>query len=721
MLAALPIVAAQLAILALIGWAALAPLPQRQRELLLPAAPVLGAALCAVVLSSTAYLMSARAGLLVVVALSAVLLAAGTAMGRRPWRTPARSLWIAGAVLALSCIGASVALLPAELSGGRPAAPGFGSHDIYFYTAESTWLRDHSITEGPDAGAAPGEGAPPAYGPLRAALDAPLRIGQPMVHAALDGALDTLAVETITPLISLWVLLVGQAAFVAARLVTGSVRISLVACVAVNSSAILLSQALGQNVDGVLGTALALLTIGTALAAMARRLSPWPAALALAGLAGVYTEYGLFVGPTVLGALALAHWRDWRSRLTALAATGALAIAIAPMIWWRALGALRLDRASGGADWASPFFSDGALAALARFVGTASWRDQPGLGWFMWLVAVALGAGAVLAVLLGPYRGAWAGALLVIAPYIAVQTADRVGYLQMRSIQLAGPIVLFIAVLGIGAAVSRWRSAGQGRHRRWIVEAVTIPALIAFAAVNLHSAAATIEPGFPRHRSFDDDYLEAARWVAEHGGHEGRDVTVLSGEVISQTWLAYALRDLDLVAYAALRTDYLNKTAYADGLDDRYLLIAPGALWDGEDGAVVKSNEKFTLVDREGHDLVAAVPFDQQRWPQIVDASGETVAPDLARVLVVTGTEGPRRVNLRLVIDRAAAGRIGVTGDIATPVRARVSDPELHRFTDVTVHLAGAGSAGLTLDLWADGLPSTETITLAGVTLAHSH
>ncbi len=208
----------------------------------------------------------------------------------------------------------------------------------------------------------------PADNPMRAALALPLRIGQSMAQAALMVATGGEPVNSVMVLTALWALLVAPAAFVAARL--PRVRRALAAAVAVVSatSAILVQQAYQQNVDALLGVGLALLTVASCVAAAERRVPVPFAALVLAGLVAVYTEYALFVAPAVLGAV-LQRRRHRGTAVRRSLAVLALAVLVAPTAWVRAVGVLAIDRAADAA--ASPLIRDGWYLAVSRLVGAA--------------------------------------------------------------------------------------------------------------------------------------------------------------------------------------------------------------------------------------------------------------------------------------------------------------------------------------------------------------
>lgn len=711
-----------LAVLTVLGLAVLAPLRATRREALLPAAPVLGAALLAVVMSTTSWLLPAPGGLAATAAAAVGLVVLALRRGQRPWRFSRRALVTAGLVLAVGLTGAAVALVPnAWVGDGRAMSPN-GSHDIYYYVAESTWLLDHPITPAPELGPVPGDGdAAPADNPMRAALAIPLRIGQPMVQAALMAATGQRPVDAVMVLTALWVLLVAPGAFVAARLVRLRPAPALAVAAVSATSALVVQQVYQQNVDALLGVSLALLTLAGCVAAVERRVPIPMAALWLAGLVAVYTEYSLFVAPAVAVAV-LARRRLGRTVLGRAAAILGLAVALAPTAWIRGAGVLGVDRAADAET--SPLFSDGWYLAVSRFVGAAPLTGSSPSRAAVVMVAF-LTVGWALAVLLHRHRTLWLTVLVVGLGFLASVTIDGRGYTQLRSASLLQPLLLLTSGAGWAALLALLRArrpgaAAPGVHvARARIAAVGPPAALALVAVvvvavNLRAAPAGLDRPFATSRHVDEAYDEVTTWVQANGGPDGRDVTALVPDLFAQVWAAGALRGEPLVAYPALRPDYLGLTSYWAGEVDRFLLIGPGAHLAAPDEAVVARNSRFRLVDLDAGAVLAATPTGLPDWAPGASADGAMVGPDLGTVLVFRSAAATSTPSLELA-SAGASGRVAVLVTvIETGATSRATlDAD---GTPVRIDLGSLRSATVTVDLAADAASSSATFVLIGVT-----
>jgi len=710
--------AVALVVLCVLGLAVLAPMRAGRRDALLPAAPVLGAALLAVVMSTTSWVVPARGGLLVAVLVAAGLVALAVRHGRRPWRFSRRAVVTAALVLVVGAVGAAVALVPTTWVGDGRAMSANSSHDIYYYVAESTWLLEHPIAPGPQLGLVPGDGnATPADNPMRATLAIPLRIGQPMVQAALMVATGQRAVDSVMVLTALWVLLVAPAAFVAARLLRVRPAPAFAVAVVSATSALLLQQAYQQNVDALLGVSVALLTLATCVTATERRVPVPLAALVLVALVAVYTEYAVFVAPAVLAGVLLRR-RHRCAAIRRAAAVLALAVALAPTAWARGAGVLAVDRAAEAA--ASPLYSDGRYLAVSRFVGTA---PLTGTGTNPGLMTAALAGllvlGWVLAVLVDRYRGLWLTLLVVGLGYLAFVTVEGRGYTQLRSASLLLPLLLlasgsgWAALLRVLGSRTRARGGPVGRTRSVVAVGLVASAAV-FAVVNLRSAPAGLDRGYVTSRHVDVTFDDIGEWVAEHGGPDGEAVTALVPDIFAQMWAAEALRDTPLVAYPALRPDYLGLTSYWAGESDRFLLVGPGAhVWAGT-GAVVEQNDRFQLVDLWAGPAVAVTPMDLPAWWPAAAGDGAMTGPDLGTVLVLRSSTATSTPTLELSVP----GRTGPVDVLLTVVETGTTTRAVldSDGTAVPVDLDGLTRATITVDLAADGVASSETFALIGVT-----
>ena len=267
-------------LLTVLGLAVLAPLRRTgSRQVWLPAAPLLGAALTAVVLSATSWVLPVRWGVLVVigVAIGAVVLA--VVRKSRFWVFSRGNIVVAVACWLIGGVAAMVALIPNLMVGDARVISANSSHDAFYYAAESSWLRDYAMLPGPGIESTPAlSDLVPTYGPgsrvlLPSAADGPADGG-----SAITVVLGRDELSTTMPIIALWVMLVSGAAFVAGRLLRLRIAAASDSRSPLCRPALLINQAYSQNADSLLGISFAVCTVGAVIAAAQGRSPRWPAA-----------------------------------------------------------------------------------------------------------------------------------------------------------------------------------------------------------------------------------------------------------------------------------------------------------------------------------------------------------------------------------------------------------------------------------------------------------
>jgi hypothetical protein len=628
--------------------------------------------------------------------LAAALVAVGAYRGRRPWEF-SRGAWLASAATAgIGAVGATAALIPSSWVGDANIVMPNGSHDAFYYVTEATWLTQHPINPVPDAGLLPGGGnATPAFTSMRISLQLPLRIGQPLVHAALGSVLRIDELHSTMPTIALWVALVSAAAFVSGRLLRMSVTTSLAFALVASSSAVFLQQAYQQNMDALLGVSLALLAGAACLAAIATRSPMWPASVVLTGLVGVYTEYAIYIVPMVLGALLLRR-RGYRRAAVRAATILAVAVLLSPTTWRRGIGALLVDRS--GDALSSPFFSDGWYGAIGRVVGTVAISGPVLMSRATLVFAALVVAGCLFSVVFDRHRLSWALLLGVGFGYVIYLASQGRGYTQFRAVTLFTPLVLLATFVG-------WSGAVKAVSRRLpprtpLIRVGTVAGGLAMLAVlglwpvlNVKSAVRVLDRGLAEHRHVTPDFDEAAQWVRTLGGRDGADVTVLVPDLFAQLWTTYELRDDRLVSYVSLRPDYSGFTRYWAGESDRYLLVGPGAAEDAASQTVVRSNSTFKLLDTQAGPVTVVSPVDLATWIPRADAAGVMTGPSTARFQLLRSRVAPSRAGLTFASPGAVA---------AVPITVLVEETG-QKFPG----LAGPGSTPVVVDL-----PPGQVVTL---------
>lgn len=723
MLEVVLLVAVAWALLALAGVAVLAAVPPTARAALLPAAPLVGAAFLVVGLHATGIVLPVRWGLVVLAVVAVALVAVGSRRGcLRPFADRASLGWTAAAV-AVGAPLAGIAAAPSlALGDGRVVSPA-GSHDAFWYVSVSRWLQSHSILDVPDIPAAPAAAADGvlADGPTVSSLTAPLRVGQELVQAALNTVTGTAPTDTFSPWIAAWVLLVPGGCLAAAVLMGLSRWVGLAAGVLIAGSAVLVQQVYSQNAASVLGIALVLPVLGCVVAALDRR-PPVPlllAALMLSGVVGTYTEYAPFLAPALAGAVLLRRQGLGRTVARAAALLG-LAIAIAPLVWWRALGTILGVRGGAADAWPSPFLARPQIV-INRLVGAGPLSG----GFDLSLIALALGAlvfvGMVLAVVLGPQRGMWLGLLAVGLAFLAYLSVQRLGYTHRRAVEIAVPLALFMCAAGWAALVDRLRGRHPASADRPVgrlapalpmaVTAALLACLVVWTGVNVRSSLASDDDVDLAGRHVDEAYAEAQGWVEEIGD-DGEAVSVLVPDFFEQHWIAMALADEKAVEYPAVRADYFRTESFWSGGADRFWLVGDGVQVDADEGVVVETNARFRLLDLEQGEAVVAAPYRLGSWyPLVLPDSDTATIADGAGILVLrspggdgdvslavrAGPDTPLLVRLEPETAPTELEPVQVTG--ATDVQVTLPAGDSPVILDVDTALPGGGTAPMSIEL----------------------
>lgn len=727
------LVAVAWALLAVLGACLLSAVRPALRNALLPGAPLVGVAFLVAGLHTTGLVLPARWGVAVLVVVALATLVVGLRrVARRvpPDRTSV--LWTVAAV-AVAVPFTLVALAPSLLLRDSGVVSPTSSNDAVWYVSVSQWLQDHSILDVPVIGFAPGAGVPagesaavPGDGPAISALTLPLRVGQELVQAALNTLIGTSALDTFSPWLAAWVLLLPGGCVAAAAVLGVARGAGLAAGVVMAGSAVLVQQVYHQNAGSVLGIALAPLVVAVVIASLdrQRRVPLLLSGLLLAGLVGTYTEYAPFVAPAIAGAVFLRRG-DVRTAIARAAMIVGIAVAVAPLAWLRAAQTLIGVRGGAADAWPSPFL-DRPTVMVNRLTGTGpvSGGFEPSIVGF--LLAAVVVVGAVLAVVLGPHRGAWIGFIGIGAPFVLWLSLEGLGYTQRRAVELALPLSLFVAVLGWATLVARLRvSVPEWAARRnavpdrvraalptGLVLLAVLPILV-WSGVNVRSSLAAFAEADLAARHVDHSFTEAQEWVGELGGREGSDVSVLVPGFFDQQWLGIALADEERVEYPTLRADYFRAVSFWSGGRDRYWLVGNGVQVDADPQVVVRANARFRLLDLDRGEAAVVAPYLLTGWNTTVQPGGTATTVGDAQVLVLR-TPGEESVVLTLRSPSAVPLDVEITAPGLPPLRAENVSAAPASFE---VPLP-PGDVPVVLNLHVLGMPAPESrpwIEMAGV------
>lgn len=620
------IIACAWVMLTSVGWVVLGPLERRMRDGLLPTAPLVGVVSLVVVLHTTSLVLSVRAGVWVVGATLLVIVVVATRRDRTWWRPDRRAL--AALVLTAAC-GAAPAvwlLAPSVATGDSGVIQPSLNNDAFYYVSLADWLQDHPSTQRPETGPTPETSTfPPSFGPAQTQLETGLRIGQELVHAALATALGADTERAWYPLTALWVLLLPASGIAAARYLRLSTFVGLALGTTTAVSALVVFQFAQQNSDSLLGTALVFPAVGATMAAVSRRHpygSRWLAALLLTGLVGAYPEFMPLVAPAlVVAVLARARADIPRAVRSAVALLG-LGLAMGLPVWVRAATSLLFLGGIESDQFPTAFTGEPVAVLLGRFLGVMSFEDGSAPVVLLAICAAFVATGVAAALVLSSRRWVF-GSLLAVGLFLAiymVTVRDR-PYTQQRVLQFLLPLVLLVVAVGWDRLWRRARDRdrdgtgppdGRARRAAAIVAVLGTVGAVAMVGANARVNQAMDLASKAEHRHVGPEFAQAARWVRRLAGADGSQAMVLVGDFFAQLWISDALRDTPKVSYPTLYRSYQRISSYWDGDPRRWLLVDRSALTVTAPGVIVRSNDRFMLLDLSLGPAVVAVPADEK-------------------------------------------------------------------------------------------------------------
>jgi hypothetical protein len=258
--------------------------------------------------------------------------------------------------------------------------------------------------------------------------------------------------------------------------------------------------------------------------------------------------------------------------------------------------------------------------------------------------------GCIFALLFSRNRGVWIGLLLVGVGYIVDLTLGQKGYTQFRTVILMAPLVMVTATAGYDGwlnylARRRWMGV------RVVSRVALVLVLVSWILVNVRTVRDQVDPAFAASRHIGHEYQDAAQWVTDFGGPEGQDVTVLVPDFVQNIALNLVLRDFDQVSYPMENANYLHVGKFWDEGNDPYLLVGAGTQFDVDRSAIVRSNDKFTLIDRRVPGGTVIAPMDLTGWNWFVQPDGSFQGGYGSQLLVIQSDQ-----TSSAVVELAATG-----------------------------------------------------------------
>jgi hypothetical protein len=616
------------------------------RRLLVPAAPLVGAAYLVVALHLTGIFLPAGIGVWIAFAFAVLALVVRFFFDRGALTDWFSAIPDAIRVAAIGLLGAAMALTPSFLANSPLVMQATQANDAFYYVTVSQWVAGHSVTTLPSLGLSPLTGLDsPAFGPAYESIHYSLRVGQELVQAGLSTLTSIPLVAGFTPWLGVWVFLIAGGAWVlgAAFGLPRLGRLALGALLAVSFS--VQGQVLQQNADSLLGVAFLPLAIGLVVMAVRPqgdhpRVPLWLPALTLAALTGTYTEYLPLLGVTLASIVLIGPLSGLRLSVLRAAGLVGLSLAFGPLIWWRAVKGLLFAgslAAQGNTAGIAPIelakrFARPVLAYLRVTWPSVSSLVVVGLVIFLVLSAIALVA-AFFNRRTRPFAigGVVLSALVVL--YIGSRGSE---YIFRRATDLLMPLLIFGVVLGAGVIVAELRGNRSGvRAGRAVPLGVAAIAIVGVLAPSYLSLRLVIQERADD-RIVSAEVGEAADWISKVGGNDGEKVTAAVATLYDQLWLSAALVNEPDVSFVNMRGDLGYRgnqklLSYWDGELDPFILVGPGAYALAGDEAIVRQNGLFELLDLSRGPVTVAVPVALDpsppmtglgRWSWIVDKDG---------------------------------------------------------------------------------------------------
>lgn len=643
MLMTLALVGAQFLLLSVIGLAVLAPLTPDLRDKLLPAAPVFGAVLIAVVANWTCRWLSIRQSLPIIGAVAVLLLVYGFVGRRRPLRIPGAG-WGGVALAVVACVGGfTLASLPVAHVGDTDAvAPSYVVDEFYF-GGVSTYLVDHPLLPGPTMTDSWVGNDPPATAPAADTVHNRLRFGQSAVAAALSVLVLHSPYTTVSSIGLLWLLLLAVSALVVASLLGASRGASCAAAAVVTSSFYVVSQSLEGKNDGLLGVSLGLLAFALSVKLLEDSRYSWPLLLVGAGLAATYSEYFILLVPALVALALLGRPASLLHRLNLIGGCWAASAFLVPWAWvWMVQSFKITTRTTNGPN---PFVGRSGWELVRVYLGVGSVRGADvGLLTAVSvavLVAICVGWGTVL--LWHQARAAFAGLLVAFAGLQWYAIAAGSGNIQYRAMQLALPALLVFAVLGWELVVTRVRDNADGFSRVLArVRLVPVTAVViglAFMGTNLLTVGRTTSFERAANQHVPARFMNQTIDLVKRVGAD--EVSVVAPVLTDVAAFSMALDSYPEVEYPTVPPSevYVGNVPHWSRGNDPYYVVGPGATVLG-DATMLEHDGGYAIVQLGRSGMIIA-PF-QAGWARTTWMRGFPCAHAGVQLVILRGGTAPQ-------------------------------------------------------------------------------
>jgi len=702
--ATLLMVGAHVVLLAVLGVAVLAPLRSEARRRLLPAAPVFGAVLIAVVTNWTSRWLSVTQSWPIFVLIAVVLVVIGVRTGRfsprfRNWRSVLGSrgpVRIGVLALASTVAGFVLVAAPSAHVGGvsdtNAVAPAY-IIDQFYFAGVSSYVVDHPLLPGPTMTDSWVGNDPPATAPAADTVRNRLRFGQSATAAALSIAVNHSPYETVTSISLLWFLLLGLSAFVTGSLIGLKRRAALVGAALLTSSFFVVSQPLESKNDGLLGASLCLLAVGLSYQLLKDSRYSWPLVFVAAGVAATYSEYFTLLVPAIVGLALVGSRAGVLHRLNLLGGRWAASALLVPWAWvWLAQSFKITTRLTNGP---TPFVNRSGWELFRAYVGFGTVPGGTTVAVLLTALAVVvlgtLVVGWVAVIRWHSTRGALVGVLIAFGFLQLYAISGSSGNLQYRVMQLGVPLLLLFAVLGWQLVLER--APAREPRRQVLSKAVSLTGA-AFVVVNLATIGLTTSYARAETQHVPAAFTKAANELVDRVGAD--DVTVVSPVLPDIAALSLALGDHPEVDYPSIPSSivYIGTAPHWSRQPDQYYVIGPGVTVLGE-ATYLERDGAYSIVTL-GPTGVIVSPFTSG-WARTTWMRGFTCGRPGVQVVVFRGGSGTQDLQVAAKSRGGSSTGIEVYREDGRELRPRADSSRIGGWTTETVRLPQAPNAILTL------------------------
>ncbi len=585
--------------------------PDRWRSFLVPAAPVVGAALAVAYINWT--------GLIVGFSSAGPVFAAASVGGllwiclrRREALKDARALLISMLILLAAGIPGMAINLSATSDVDSPGLrfPSPGSDGFYFASVND-WLMDHTVWDIPDRSPSATSPDSPANDPVRQYQLGARRWGEAGIQDLASSVFRTQSSDQWIPMTSLWLLFIAPAAYALALGLGVSRRRSLhagvLAGVGVGGLGSLGYFLLNQNSMFVLGLGMGMFAVAALLFLVRCDAPPGAQELAIVGLAlvgllGTEFEYAFVLAPALVAGLAPLLWRHrsrWRRLMMAVVAT----LVLGPLAVFNAVrGLLFLTGVEN--TWPDQYSFGPIVERMGRILGTFP-VDSFGVpanalrGPITVLLGLLWLTGLVVALRAAPTRWPLIALIGTMCPYWFLLVGGTTNYVPNRIVAMSVPTGMVLICIGVSTSLPS-ASAMNERPRvsgRLELVAVSLTAILGLVAATMMTNDTVRHHATLRGLGRDDS--QAVEWIRTYGGPSGSRVVVADPLIHRQLFVMDRTSDLRDVGWLQLQPAYPRRLLFEPLEPASFALTSRSAVPIGIT-KTLEQNSTWELIDIRG-------------------------------------------------------------------------------------------------------------------------